>query len=134
MLGLYVFFYACLHVSAYVTLYLQLDWLNLLEDLTERPYIVVGFLAFLGLWPLALTSTRAQMRRLGKRWQLLHRLIYPVAVLAAVHFTWQTKADLNQPAFYGLLLVLLLAVRVYWAWSARRPRAEPPRQVPAAEK
>lgn len=134
MLGLYVFFYACLHVTAYVTLYMQLDWLILLEDLTERPYIIVGAAAFLGLWPLALTSTQRQMRRLGRNWQRLHRLIYPVAILVIVHFTWQTKSDLNQPAFYGFLLSLLLAVRIYWHWPARQLPSGTPRQVPAAEK
>jgi methionine sulfoxide reductase heme-binding subunit len=134
MLGLFCFFYACLHVLAYATLYMQLDWALLMEDLSERPYIIVGFLAFLGLWPLALTSTRTQMRRLGRRWVRLHRLIYPVAVLVAVHFTWQTKSDLNQPVFYGVLLVLLLAVRIYWSWPVRQSSTGPSRQVPAAEK
>lgn len=134
MLGLFAFFYACLHVTAYVTLYMQLDWATLLEDLTKRPYIIVGFAAFLGLWPLALTSTRAQMRRLGRRWQQLHRLVYPVAILVAVHFIWQVKSDLNQPLFYALLLGFMLAVRIYWQWPVRQSPIGASRQVPAAEK
>lgn len=134
MLGLYAFFYACLHVTAYTTLYMQFDWLTLLEDLTERPYIIVGFLAFLGLWPLALTSTHRQMRRLGRHWQRLHRLVYLVAGLVVVHFTWQTKSDLNQPVFYALLLSLLFAVRIYWSWPTRHLPSGASRQVPAAEK
>lgn len=134
LLGLFSFFYACLHITSYVLLYMQLDWLTLVEDLTERPYIIVGFLAFLGLWPLALTSTQAQMRRLDRRWRRLHLLVYPVAILVWIHYLWQTKADLNQPLLLGLLLGFLLAVRIYWSWLARSSGAGLSRQVPAAEK
>lgn len=134
LLGLFAFLYACLHLTSYVLLYMGLDWLALQEDLTERPYIIVGFLAFVGLLPLALTSTRRQMRRLGKRWGRLHRLVYPVAGLVWLHYLWQTKSDLNQPALFGLLLVFFLAVRIYWFWLARSSDAGLSRQVPAAEK
>lgn len=134
LLGLFAFFYACLHLTSYALLYMGLDWLALREDLTERPYIIVGFLAFVGLLPLALTSTRRQMRRLGKRWARLHRLVYPVAGLVWLHYLWQTKSDLNQPALFGLLLGFLLAVRIYWYWQACSSDAGLSRQVPAAEK
>ncbi|HEX4909954.1 MAG TPA: protein-methionine-sulfoxide reductase heme-binding subunit MsrQ [Permianibacter sp.] len=134
LLGLFAFFYACLHLTSYMLLYMGLDWPTLVEDLTERPYIIVGFLAFLGLLPLAWTSTRRQMRRLGRRWGRLHRLVYPVAGLAWLHYFWQTKSDLNQPVLFGLLLVFLLAVRIYWFWLARSSDAGLSRQVPATEK
>ncbi|MFN4291627.1 MAG: sulfite oxidase heme-binding subunit YedZ [Permianibacter sp.] len=134
LLGLFAFFYTCLHLTSYALLYMGLDWLALQEDLTERPYIIVGFLAFVGLLPLALTSTHRQMRRLGKQWGRLHRLIYPVAGLVWLHYLWQTKSDLNQPALFGVLLGLLLAVRIYWYWQSRSSDAGLSRQVPAAEK
>jgi methionine sulfoxide reductase heme-binding subunit len=134
LLGLFAFFYACLHVSCYVLLYLGLEWAVLLEDLTERPYIVVGMLAFTGLWPLALTSTQRQMRRLGRRWQRLHYLVYPIAILGWLHYLWQVKSDLNKPLFLGLLLGLLLATRLWGSRQVHKQAEGIARQAPAAEK
>jgi methionine sulfoxide reductase heme-binding subunit len=121
MLGLYVFFYAMLHLSTYVVLDQQLMWQSLLVDVTQRPYITVGFLAIVLMLPLAITSTQAMQRRLGRDWGRLHTLIYPAAVLAVLHFFWQTRADLFEPIVYSLLLTLLLAYRAT-RWQVRRRR------------
>src|SRR3546814_8857511 len=86
MLGLYAFTYACLHFLVYLVLDLGGYWAQILDDVVKRPFITVGFLAWLGLLPLAATSNRAAMRRLGRRWGLLHRLVYPIAMLAVLHF------------------------------------------------
>ena len=87
-------------------------WGELAEDIAERPYITVGFASFLGMLPLALTSTRAAMRRLGRRWIALHRLVYAVAIGAVVHFAWGVKADLREPAVYAGIVALLFAARL----------------------
>ncbi|MBI2379542.1 MAG: sulfoxide reductase heme-binding subunit YedZ [Gammaproteobacteria bacterium] len=120
MVGLYAFFYACLHFLSYTSLYIGFDWQNLLEDLGERPYITLGFLAWLGLLPLALSSTKAAMRKLGRRWGRLHKLVYPIAILGCWHYWWQVKSDLNQPLLYSLILASLLLPRMFWAWRSRR--------------
>jgi sulfoxide reductase heme-binding subunit YedZ len=110
MLGLLAFFYAGLHFAVWAVLDQSLSWSAILDDVVKRPYITVGFAAFLMLIPLALTSTRGMMRRLGRNWQRLHRLVYPIAVLGVLHFIWLVKADWREPAIYaGILAVLLLA-------------------------
>ena len=119
-LGLLSFFYACLHFTTYVVLDLSLDVSALGEDLRERPYITAGFSAFVLLLPLALTSSRAAIRRLGRRWGQLHRLVYVAAIAAVVHFLWLGKADTREPLIYAGILAGLLAlrlVRVGW-WSS----------------
>jgi sulfoxide reductase heme-binding subunit YedZ len=118
MLGLFAFFYACLHLSTYLVLDQFFDWRTIVEDLTKRPFIMAGMGAFLLITPLALTSTRASIRRLGRRWSQLHMLIYPAAMLGVVHFIWKVKSDLRSPTRYALLLALLLGFRAIWA--ARR--------------
>lgn len=123
LLGLYAFFYATLHLAIYVVLDLQGYWAQVFDDIVKRPFITVGFLAWLGLLPLAITSTRGWMRRLGRRWGQLHRLVYAVGVLAVVHFWWLVKADIREPAIYAAVLALLFAARVVRAWAARRPSA-----------
>ncbi len=112
MLGLFCFFYAVLHLIVYVALDQGLAWDLLLVDLTQRPYITVGFLAILLMLPLAITSTNAMQRRLGKNWLRLHWLIYPIAVMAVVHFWWQTKLDVVEPAIYAIILGVLLLYRL----------------------
>ncbi|MBK6435243.1 MAG: sulfoxide reductase heme-binding subunit YedZ [Rhodanobacteraceae bacterium] len=104
MLGLYAFFYASLHFASYLLLDLGAFWAQLLTDIVKRPYITVGFSAWLLLVPLAITSTNAMMRRLGKRWQTLHRLSYLIAVLGVLHFVWLVKADLREPLIYAAIL------------------------------
>jgi sulfoxide reductase heme-binding subunit YedZ len=112
LLGLFAFSYALLHFVAFAALDLRLDWGRIGAELVKRPYILVGFTALLALLPLAATSTQRMMRRLGRRWVKLHRLIYPIALLGVWHFWWQTKADLTQPLLYSAALAVLLAYRL----------------------
>jgi sulfoxide reductase heme-binding subunit YedZ len=121
MLGLFAFFYAALHVISYVWLDQFFMWDLIIEDVYKRPYITVGFAAFMLLLPLALTSTNGMVRRLGgKHWQRLHRLVYVIAILGVVHFWWLVKSDIREPLIYATVLALLLGYRLIWA--ARRPR------------
>ena len=125
MLGLFAFFYATLHFSTYMVLDHYFDFSAIAEDVLKRPYITVGFSALILMIPLALTSTSGMIRRLGKRWQQLHSLVYLVAILGVVHFYWLVKSDISRPAQYGLVLALLLGYRLYFKWrsaAARRPR------------
>lgn len=113
MLGLFAFFYAALHLATYVVLDRSLLVEEVIEDLTERPYIMVGFAAFVLLVPLAATSTNAMVRRLGgRRWRLLHRLAYFAAAAGVVHFWWLVKADVREPLIHAAILALLLALRL----------------------
>jgi len=116
LLGLYAFFYASLHLSVYVVLDLAGDWAHLLEDIAKRPYITVGFSAWLLLVPLALTSTRGWMRRLGRRWGQLHRAAYVAAALGVVHFYWGVKADVREPLHYAGVLAVLFGIRGIARW------------------
>lgn len=111
-LGLLAFGYASLHFLTFVVLDHFFDWSLIAEDLLERPFISAGFAAFLCLLPLAATSTRAMMRRLGRRWQLLHRLVYLAAVAGVVHYAWGVKADLRGPLLHGAALAGLLGYRL----------------------
>jgi methionine sulfoxide reductase heme-binding subunit len=114
-LGLLAFVYACLHLATWVGLDLFFDFSAIAEDVAKRPYITVGFAAFCCLVPLALTSTRASIRRLGsRRWTALHRLVYAAAALGALHFYWLVKADVREPLTYVAALALLLAARLPW--------------------
>jgi sulfoxide reductase heme-binding subunit YedZ len=123
LLGLFAFFYLVLHFTTYAVLDLRLQWSMLFVDITERPYITVGMLALAGMIPLALTSTQKMQRRLGRKWATLHKMIYPVAVLAIVHFLWQAKSDLDpEPLVYAGVLTLLLGYRLAY-WLSRRRRA-----------
>ncbi|MFY2764917.1 sulfite oxidase heme-binding subunit YedZ [Arenimonas sp. MALMAid1274] len=127
LLGLYAFFYASLHLSTYLVLDLGGYWTQVFEDIVKRPYITVGFAAWLLLVPLAVTSTRGWMRRLGRRWGQLHKLVYVVGVLAVLHFVWLVKSDLREPLIYAGILALLLGLRLYWKLAAgRRQAAQPP--------
>jgi sulfoxide reductase heme-binding subunit YedZ len=113
MLGLFAFFYVSLHFLWYLLVDQGLDWRLWIEDIAKRPYITVGFTALLLLIPLAVTSTKRAMRRMGRRWQRLHRLIYPAAILGCTHFYWQVKADIREPLVYALVLAALLGWRLY---------------------
>lgn len=114
MLGLFALFYALVHVSAYVFLLFGARWAELAVELTKRPYIIVGSLALLLMLPLGLTSTRAMQRRLRQRWVKLHRLIYPLSLLALLHFTWVKKLGLQAIWPYALALAILLGLRLWW--------------------
>ena len=123
-LGLFAFFYASLHFSIWMVLDLsfRLSWIW--EDIMERPFITVGFTGFVLLIPLATTSTKGWIRRLGRRWTALHRLVYVTAALGVIHFYWQVKADTRLPILLGAILVFLLATRIpYWLRKKRRRQA-----------
>ncbi|MDR5171370.1 sulfoxide reductase heme-binding subunit YedZ [Methylobacillus flagellatus] len=112
MLGLFMFFYACLHFMAYLWLDHWFDWPEIAKDILKHPYVLVGFLALILSVPLAATSNDAMMRKLGKRWKTLHALNYPVAVLAVLHYLWLVKQDISQPVTYALILLGLLSIRI----------------------
>ena len=124
MLGLYAFFYASVHLLVYLKLYANLDWPTLVDDLSKRRYIVAGFSAWLLLLPLALTSTKWSIRKLGKRWQVLHRLVYVAVVLGIVHYWWIVKTGVLDPLKITIVLAIVLLARPAWLWidARRRPR------------
>ena len=122
MLGLYAFFYASLHFAAWLALDLGGYWTMLFEEIARRPYITMGFAAWLLLVPLAVTSTRGWMRRLGRHWGRLHRLVYAIAVLAVLHFWWIVKSDYREPLLYAAILALLLGWRAWRRLAGRRLR------------
>lgn len=115
-LGLLAFFYAVLHFLVYLVLDQGFDWSTIFQDIAQRPFITVGFLALVLMTPLAATSTTGSVRRLGfRRWTRLHQLAYLAGVLAVVHFLWRVKIDISQPLLYGTVLAALLLVRVaFW--------------------
>jgi len=128
MLGLFAFFYVCLHFTTYIWLDQFFDFAAIVKDVAKRPFITVGFASFVLLIPLAVTSTGGMVRRLGKRWQQLHRLIYLVAIGGVVHYWWLVKADLRLPLIYGAILAALLGYRLFRAWAPQlwvgvRPQA-----------
>ena len=119
MLGLFAFFYACLHLSTWVVLDWFFDVARMAADVAERPFITLGMTTFLLLLPLAVTSTAGMIRRLGKRWQQLHRLVYVAAFTAVIHFWWVVKADFREPRLFALALSVLLGFRAWWTLQAR---------------
>ena len=122
LLGLWAFAYASLHFTAWLVLDLRGWWSQVFAEIAERPYITVGFAAWLLLVPLAVTSTRGWMRRLGRNWGRLHRLVYAIAVLAVLHFWWLVKSDLREPLLYAVILAILLGWRIV---RGRTPQARP---------
>ena len=122
LLGLYAFFYASLHLAAYLGLDLRGYWTQIFEEIAKRPYITVGFTAWLLLVPLALTSTQGWVRRLGRNWIRLHRLVYVIGVLAVLHFWWLVKSDIREPLLYAALLAVLLGWRGA-KWLSRHRKA-----------
>lgn len=127
MLGLFAFFYVCLHFTNYLWLDQYFDWREIQKDIVKRPYITIGFTGFLLLIPLALTSTDGMMRRLGRRWAKLHRLVYVIAVCGVFHFLWLVKADTREPLIYMVFLLCLLLVRTIWFehyWRLRASKRE----------
>lgn len=120
MLGLFAFFYASLHFLSYLWLDQYFDFASIGEDIFKRPYITIGFLAVMMLIPLAVTSTNKMMRRLGRRWQSLHRLVYIIAILGVWHYYWQVKKDVREPLIYAAILAVLLGYRAVKAWQKRQ--------------
>jgi len=132
MLGLFAFFYACLHFLTYLWPDQQFNFAGMMKDVAKRPFITMGFTAFVLMIPLALTSTAASIRRLGgKRWQRLHSLIYVSAIAGVIHYLWLVKSDIRKPLAYGAVVALLLGYRVVIARRAGLHRAHEPQ--PAAE-
>lgn len=117
MLGLFAFFYGTLHFSIYIGIDQFFAWRFILADIAKRPYITVGFAAFVLMIPLALTSTAGWVRRLGRRWQRLHRLVYVSAIGGVIHFLWKVKADTRDPLLYAAILAALFGIRL---WYRRR--------------
>jgi len=114
MLGLYAFFYASVHLLIYLWLEQLFDWAAIGHDIIKRPFITVGMAAFALLLPLAITSTDGWLRRLKRRWGQLHRLVYPLAILAVIHYLWLVKRDLTEPLLYAAVLAVLLGLRLWW--------------------
>ncbi len=119
-LGLCAFLYVCLHFATYLVDQ-EFAWTYIVEDVAERPYVTAGFTAFLLLIPLAITSTKGWIRRLGKRWQKLHKVVYLAAGLGVLHFIWLVKSDLRDPLIFAAVFALLMALRIP-ALAGRKPR------------
>ena len=135
MLGLFAFFYGFLHFLTYIWLDQFFDLQSVTKDVLKRPFITVGFTAFLLMIPLAATSFQRAIRWLGKRWQSLHRLIYAVAIAGVIHYIWLVKKDLRKPLIYASILAVLLLYRVV-IWAAGRISSRPSKQgtLPAMER
>lgn len=122
VIGLFTFFYASLHFLSYLVFEQSLDIKSMINDIWERPFIAVGFVAFITLLPLAVTSTRSKMRRMGVRWKILHRLVYLAVILCVVHYWWLVKADVSDPTLYASLTAVVLFERV-WRWSKHKSKS-----------
>jgi sulfoxide reductase heme-binding subunit YedZ len=132
MLGLFAFFYACLHFLTYLGPDQSFNVAGMLKDVAKRRFIAVGFLAFLLLIPLAITSTQGWIRRLGgRRWQALHKSIYAIAILGVVHYYWLVKSDVRKPLFYAAILAILLLWRIVtWLLKRRQTALPTPTRAP----
>jgi sulfoxide reductase heme-binding subunit YedZ len=132
MLGLFAFFYASVHLASYLAFDRVFQWGEILTDVAKRPFIASGMVAFALMVPLALTSTKGWIRRLGRRWQVLHRLVYFSAAAAALHFVWKVKVVIGEPIYYAAILIALLGFRaLWWVRQSRQPGAW--RRAPSAD-
>lgn len=113
MIGLYSFFYACLHAVTYFWLDHWFDWQEIFNDIFKHPYVLVGFLSLLLLIPLAITSTNKMMKAMGRWWKRLHYLVYLIAVLSILHFLWLVKKDITEPALFAIIFALLISIRIF---------------------
>ena len=111
MSGLFVFFYASAHFWIFIQFIVDFDWRMVISEIIKRPYITIGVVAWLMLIPLAITSPKFMVRRLGKSWKKLHKLVYLIGILGVWHFTWQVKLDISEAAIYIVILVILLGWR-----------------------
>lgn len=120
LLGLWMFFYACLHITTYIWLDFGFLFDEILEDVFEHPRILVGFLAFVMTIPLALTSNSFMMKKLKSKWKTLHKTVYLIAILAVLHFLLLVKRDLTEPVYYAIALAILLGIRVYFHYKKEK--------------
>ena len=116
--GLFMFFYACLHITTYVWLDFSFVWADIVKDIAKHPRILVGFAAFILVIPLAATSNRYMIKRLKTNWKKLHQAVYLIAILAVVHFWWLVKKDITEPLYYATALAILLGIRIYFKQQA----------------
>jgi sulfoxide reductase heme-binding subunit YedZ len=131
MLGLFAFSYATLHFTTYIWLDQFFDPASIVKDIAKRPFVTLGFAAFVLLIPLAATSSNAMVKRLGaRRWQRLHRLVYAIAILGVLHFWWLVKKDITEPVVFAILLALLLGARLIWRARRAAAPAQPSSPVP----
>jgi sulfoxide reductase heme-binding subunit YedZ len=130
MAGLFAFFYVCLHFSTWLVLDQFFNWNDMVHDIMKRPFITVGFIAFLLLIPMAVTSTKKMVQRLGPHWRRLHSAVYVVGTLGIIHYLWLVKADKRVPIIYACIFVTLLLLRLPVPAWARRMRGERPAQPP----
>lgn len=114
MIGLFSFFYACLHAGTYFWLDHWFDWQEIINDIFKHPYVLVGLLALLLLIPLAITSTNKMMKAMGRWWKRLHYLVYLITVLSILHFLWLVKKDITEPAFFAIIFALLISIRILY--------------------
>ncbi len=114
LLGLWMFFYACLHITTYVWLDYGFVWADIVKDIIKHPYVIVGFTAYLLTIPLALTSNSKMMKRLKTKWKTLHQSVYLISILAILHFWWLVKKDVTEPFYYAAVLIVLLGIRIYY--------------------
>ncbi len=121
MFGLFTFFYVLLHFLTWFILDSEMLLSAILEDLTERPFITIGFAALVLLTALAVTSTDGMRRRMGRRWQKLHYAVYVIASLGVWHYWWQVKKDITEPGTSAAILAVLLASRIWWRWHKKSP-------------
>jgi len=121
LFGLWMFFYACLHITTYIWLDYSFLWADILKDIIKHPYVIVGFSAFVLTIPLAATSNSYMIKRLKKNWKRLHQVIYLIAMLAILHFWWLVKKDVTEPFYYAAVLILLLGIRLYYKCLADKP-------------
>ena len=132
MLGLYAFFYGCLHFATYLWLDKFFDWQEITKDIYKRPFITMGFLSLMCMLPLAITSTAGWIRRMGgKRWQWLHRLVYIAAIAGVIHYYWLVKSDVRKPLMYAGFVGVLLLIRVI-AKFVKRPTSRQPVSAPSS--
>lgn len=120
MLGLFMFFYSCLHLTTYLFLDYNFLWEDIIKDIIKHPYIIVGVIAFILTIPLAFTSTNKMIKRLGKKWKLLHKSIYLIAILGVLHFWWLVKKDITEPLIFAIILLVLFGVRFFHHQKQKR--------------
>jgi methionine sulfoxide reductase heme-binding subunit len=120
MLGLFTWFYASLHFSVWLVFLLEFRWADIVQEILERPYITVGFSAYVILFILGVTSPKVMVRKLGRNWKQLHKLVYVAAVLAIVHLLWILRLDIGPAVYYGALVALLLGYRVWFSYFSQR--------------